>query len=161
MAIVDLLAVAPFYLAFIHLDLRVLRALRLFRVLKLTRYSRSLQMLASVLRAKRGELAVTLFAIVLALLMASSLIYYVERDHQPDKFESIPAAMWWGVATLSTVGYGDVYPITALGKLIGALVALLGIGLFALPAGILGSGFIEEIQRSRTKAICPHCGRSP
>lgn len=83
-----------------------------------------------------------------------------QHDAQPDKFPSIPAAMWWGVATLTTVGYGDVFPITPLGKVLGAVVAILGVGLFALPTGILASGFSEGLQRSRRRdsALCPHCG---
>jgi voltage-gated potassium channel len=88
-------------------------------------------------------------------------MYFVEREAQPDKFTSIPAAMWWGIATLTTIGYGDMYPITTLGKFLGGIIALLGIGLFALPAGILASGFAGEIQKKEKKEqICPHCGKS-
>ena len=87
-------------------------------------------------------------------------MYFVENEAQPKTFSSIPAAMWWGVATLTTVGYGDAYPVTPLGKFLGAIIALLGIGMFALPTGILGSGFVEEIQRKREKRkTCPHCGK--
>ena len=162
LAVVDLLAVLPFYLPFLGLDLRfirVIRLFRLFRVAKLGRYSQALQAFGRVLSAKRGELVVTLFILVLLLLFASSLVYYAERDTQPHVFSSIPAAMWWAVCTLTTVGYGDVYPLTALGKIAASVVAVLGIGLFALPAGILGSGFVEEIQNRKRKRVCPHCGR--
>jgi len=87
-------------------------------------------------------------------------MYFVENEAQPEAFSSIPEAMWCGVATLTTVGYGDIYPITPIGKLLGAMIALLGIGMFALPAGILASGFAEEIQRRKEKRrICPHCGK--
>ena len=87
-------------------------------------------------------------------------MYYIEREYQPEAFSSIPAAMWWAVATLTTVGYGDVYPITFLGKIIGSFIAVLGVGLFALPAGIIASGFITEIQKKSENAnICPHCGK--
>jgi voltage-gated potassium channel len=87
-------------------------------------------------------------------------MYFVERSAQPDKFSSIPAAMWWGVATMTTVGYGDVIPVTVTGKVLGSIIALLGIGLFAMPAGILASGFAEELQTRRgQKKKCPHCGR--
>ena len=75
-------------------------------------------------------------------------MYYIEREYQPEAFSSIPAAMWWAVATLTTVGYGDVYPITVLGKIIGSFIAVLGVGLFALPAGIIASGFITEIKKN-------------
>jgi len=162
MPMIDLLAVLPFYLPFLGLDLRFMRAVRLFRlfrVAKLARYSEALRTFCRVLGAKKEELGVTLFTLFLLLLLASCLAYYAERDAQPEAFSSIPAAMWWGVCTLTTVGYGDVCPVTALGKGIAAVIAVLGIGMFALPAGILGSGFVEEIQK-RKKCLqrCPHCG---
>ena len=151
LAIVDLVAVLPFYLPMIiGADLRFVRILRLFRmlrILKLGRYSRSLQTLVNVLRSKRGELAITVFAIFVLLILASCLMFYAENEAQPEVFPNIPAAMWWGVITLTTVGYGDIYPITVLGKLIASAMAILGIGLFALPAGILGAGFVEEMNR--------------
>jgi voltage-gated potassium channel len=164
MALIDLVAILPFYLPVMFpLDPRFMRALRLFRLFrlfKMGRYSESLQTLGNVMKAKKEEIIVTFFVISLLLIFASSTIYYVEHDAQPEAFSSIPAAMWWGVATLTTVGYGDVYPITPLGKFLGAVIALLGIGMFALPAGILASGFAEELQKkSDQKQICPHCGK--
>ena len=88
-------------------------------------------------------------------------MYYIESEVQPDAFSSIPASMWWGVITLTTIGYGDIYPVTLVGKFLGAIVAVLGIGMFALPAGMLASGFVEEIQKRRREKpiICPHCGK--
>lgn len=145
----DLLAIAPAYLTMFAVDLRflrALRALRVFRLLKLHRYSVALQTLSDVVVSKKEELAVTLGTLIILLLISSSLMYYVEHDAQPDDFSSIPAAMWWSVATLTTVGYGDVYPITPLGRLIGAVIAILGIGMFALPAGILGGAFVERLS---------------
>lgn len=163
MAVVDLMAVAPFYLPMVSADLRFLRATRLFRllrVLKLGRYSESLRIFGNVLRARRADLIVALFAALLLLVFASAFMYFVERDAQPQAFSSIPATMWWGVVTLTTVGYGDVYPLTPVGRVLGAVIALFGVGLFALPAGILASGFAEEIQKKPgTRATCPHCGR--
>ena len=163
MALVDLLAIMPFYLEFFAVDLRFVRSLRLFRLFrafKLARYSASMRTLGNVLRSKREELLVTLFVVLIMLVFASSAMYYAEHDAQPDKFASIPGSMWWGVATLTTVGYGDVFPITPVGKVLGAMIAVLGVGLFALPTGILASGFAEEIQRTKKKeaTICPHCG---
>ena len=158
MALIDFLAVAPFYLPFIGVDLRFVRAVRLFRlfrIAKVARYSTALRTLGRVFVAKKEELVVTLFVLFLLLLMASCTVYFA----QPDAFSSIPEAMWWGVATLRTVGYGDVYPVTPLGKIIAACVAILGIGMFALPTGILGAGFVEEVQkRKKTRITCPHCG---
>ena len=87
-------------------------------------------------------------------------MYYVEHDAQPDAFTSIPATMWWSIATLTTVGYGDIYPVTPLGKFLGSVTAILGISLFALPTGILASGFSEEINKKKIRStICPTCGQ--
>lgn len=157
MAIVDILAILPFYLPmFIELDLRFVRAIRLFRLFRLFkvgRYASSISGLTGVFSAKKEELAITVFAMTIMLIMASSLMYFVESEAQPEQFSSIPAAMWWGVATLTTVGYGDVYPITPLGKFMGAIIALLGVGIVALPAGIIASGFNENLaKRAKEKA---------
>lgn len=159
--IVDLLAIAPFYLSAIGVttDLRFLRALRLvrlLRLLKLARYSDSMQAMGAVLRRKKPDLLIALFANILLLIVASSVMFFIEHPHQPEAFPSIPETMWWGVVTLTTVGYGDVHPVTPLGQFVGAIVAILGIGLFALPASILASGFIEE-ARSQART-CPYCG---
>jgi voltage-gated potassium channel len=164
MALVDLLAVLPFYAPFlIRVDLRflrVLRLLRLTRLLKLGRYSESLKTVTRVIRSKKEQLSVAVFVVAIMLVVASSAMYYLEHEAQPKTFSSIPAAMWWGVVTLTTVGYGDIYPVTTLGRVIGALIALMGVGLFALPAGILASGFAEELQsRREEKRTCPHCGK--
>jgi voltage-gated potassium channel len=159
--VVDLLAILPFYLASVlPLDLRIVRAFRLirfFRLLKLARYSQSMRAFARVLREKKEDLVVAGAANLLLLTVASSLMYFAENEAQPEAFSSIPEAMWWGIITLTTVGYGDVTPVTALGKVLGAVVAILGIGLFALPASILASGFIEEATREELRR-CPHCG---
>lgn len=149
LALVDLMAILPFYLPMvIALDLRFIRAVRLFRLFrlfKMGRYSESLKTLGNVLKEKKEELLITVFVVFILLVVASSLMYFVENEAQPEVFSSIPAAMWWGVATLTTVGYGDICPITPIGKLLGATIAIMGIGMFALPAGILGSGFVEEM----------------
>ena len=164
MAVIDLLAILPFYLPMvIPLDLRFIRALRLFRLFrlfKMARYSNSMRLLVNVIRKRKEELIITVFVVFILLIIASTLMYFVENESQPETFSSIPAAMWWGIVTLTTVGYGDVYPITAAGRLLGAVIAILGIGMFALPAAILGSGFVDEIQRGHRKLmICPHCGK--
>ncbi|MGC9525608.1 MAG: ion transporter [Limnospira sp.] len=168
LALIDLLAFLPFYLPILTPDMRPARAVRLvkfFQFFKLTRYFQSLQMIGEVLKAKKEELAVTFGLVLLLLFFSGSSIYILEHDAQPEQFSSIPAAMWWGVVTLTTVGYGDVYPITTMGRLLGAMVAMLGIGIFALPAGIIASGFAEVVearknQKQAKKAlICPHCGK--
>lgn len=154
-ALVDLAAILPFYLPIaLMIDLRILRLLRLFRLFrlfKMTRYVESMRTFQNVFRAKKAELTLTLMMIFLLLLFASTAMYAAETEAQPEKFSSIPATLWWGVVTLTTIGYGDVYPITPLGKVIAGIIAFLGIGLFALPTGILASGFSEELQRRRQK----------
>ncbi|GAA1317247.1 hypothetical protein GCM10009647_046940 [Streptomyces sanglieri] len=112
-----------------------------------------------MIEEKKEKLILAFSANLLLLILASSMMYYIENPHQPDAFSSIPQAFWWGVATLTTVGYGDVHPITPLGQFVGAIVAMLGIGLFALPASILASGFIEQAEdEDNSKKYCPHCG---
>ena len=162
-ALIDLLAILPFYVVFLvnlhGLDLRFLRAVRLLaRVARLSRYSSGLRTLARVIHAKRSDLLTVIMVLSLLLLMASSLIFFAEKEAQPDKFANIPQAMWWSIITLTTVGYGDAVPVTVAGRLLAGLIAILGIGLFALPAGILGSGFVDELKKSTdTPRICPHC----
>jgi voltage-gated potassium channel len=160
-AIIDLLAFLPFYIPFlIPIDLRILRMLRMFRlirVLKLGRYSEAMKTFLSVLEKSKEKLVLALSILLIVLVLASSMMYYAEHDAQPDKFDSIPAAMWWAIITLATVGYGDIFPITPLGKAIGGLVVVIGIAIFALPAAILSAGFIEEIQEKKV-VICPACG---
>lgn len=155
MAQVDLWAVLPFYLPFLGVDLRVLRSLRLlriFRLLKVTRYLPSLRRLQRVFVTKKEELVVSSVVLVLLLVIASSVMYHAEHRAQPDVFTDIPTTMWWAVATLTTVGYGDAYPITAAGKLLGAAIAILGISFFALPTSILADGFREELADRRRHA---------
>jgi voltage-gated potassium channel len=158
-ALIDLLAIAPAFIPFFGTaDLRGLRAARLmrvFRVLKLGRYSRAMQSLRSALTSRKEELAITAFGLLILLVLAASILYLAERDVQPDVFGSIPLAAWWTVTTLTTVGYGDVVPETLWGKLAAGVVAILGIGLFALPAGILGSAFVDQLNKEQR---CPHCG---
>ena len=166
MSIVDLLAILPAFLPLIFsADLRIIRILRnfrLFRLFKMSRYVRSLDTLDDVVCSKKEELLVTVVMIAMMLLLSSSLMYLFETDAQPDKFPDIPSTLWWGVVTLTTVGYGDVFPITPIGKIFGGFIAFLGIGMFALPTGILASGFAEEIKKRHEKERicppCPHCG---
>jgi voltage-gated potassium channel len=164
LALVDLLAILPFYIPMvIPMDLRFLRVLRLarlLRLLKVHRYSESLKTIGGVLKSKFDELAVTLFVLFVLLVVASSLIYFAENSSQPAIFSSIPASMYWVLENLTNVGYEPVAPSTMAGKVLGIVIAFLGVGLFALPAGILASGFIEEIQKKRDcKKTCPHCGK--
>jgi voltage-gated potassium channel len=156
LSMIDLISILPFYLLllFPHLSfVHVISVLRLLRLLKISRYSDSVQTLAIVLNAKKEELLATAFAVFIILIFSSSIMYFVESSANPKAFGSIPDAMWWGVVTLTTVGYGDIYPITPLGRFLGAILAFLGIGIFALPAGIIASGFSEEVQKRRQQKI--------
>ena len=121
--------------------MRILRLFRLFRLFKLGRYSSAFKMIENVLSKRRSELSISVGIIISMLVIASSMMFFIENEAQPDKFSSIPETMWWGVATLTTVGYGDVYPVTPFGQLFGAVIAILGVGMFALPAGIIAAGF--------------------
>jgi voltage-gated potassium channel len=155
MGIIDLCAILPFYLPFVvNVDLRVLRILRLFRllrVLKLTRYNNSLKLIDSVLNKQKDKLYITIFFMLIVILLASTIMYFAENTVQPDKFPNIPATLWWAVATLTTVGYGDVYPVTVLGKLLGGLISIMGIGLIAMPSGIISMGLIKEVKREKKR----------
>ena len=167
MSLVDLLAILPFYLVLIvpaeGIDLRFLRVVRLAaRVVRLGRYSETMTILGRVLYTTKNELLAVIGIIALLLLMASSLMYFAENQAQPEKFTSIPASTYWAIITLTTVGYGDTVPVTTMGRMLTAMVAVLGIGLIALPAGILGNGFVEAArnfrQRQGSENLCPHCG---
>jgi voltage-gated potassium channel len=152
MALVDLIAILPFYLGmFFDLDTRVLRALRLMRVFKLTRHSASMDLLLTVIRNEAATVASSLFVMLVIIVLAASGIYLIERDAQPQAFQSIPQAMWWAAVTLTTVGYGDVVPITVLGKIFGLVITIAGVGMVALPAGILASGFSQELVKRRAE----------
>ncbi len=162
-ALIDLFAILPFFMPFFRIDLRFLRIFRVFRIfrlLKVARYFKALNLMIRVFENKKEELIMMLTFILFMLVLSASLMYYIENAAQPEAFASIPDAMWWGIATLTTVGYGDVYPITPLGQLLGAVIAILGIGFFALPTGILASGFSEEVRKNKEKTnSCPHCGK--
>ncbi|MFN3202712.1 MAG: ion transporter [Bradymonadia bacterium] len=168
MAIIDLVAIAPFFLQFMQMDLRIARAIRLMRllrILKMGRYARAVRTLANVVVSKREELAISTFVSSMVLILSASAMYFAEHEAQPEAFRSIPSTMWWAVVTLTSVGYGDVSPVTGVGQLIGAVVCLSGVLLVALPTGILASGFLEEMRRQRMGnesevfGFCPHCGK--
>lgn len=165
MALVDLLAILPFYVVIWDADLRVIRLfrlLRLGRLAKIGRYSDAANILVRVLRAKREEMLLTLSLVFLLGVVFASLAYYAEHAAQPDKFPDIPHAMWWAFVTITTVGYGDVAPVTPLGKVIGVCTAILGILMIALPTGVLGAAFVEELNRlhkTDCQKHCPHCGK--
>ncbi len=164
LALVDLFAILPFYLPMVFpFDfrfLRVLRLLRLFAILKLAKYVKSLSLFGRVLANKKEELVITFAVALIGLVFVSSLIFYIENEAQPEVFSSIPAAMWWSIGALTRLGVGSMNPVTDLGMLFATIVAMIGLGIFALPAGILASGLIEEIKTEKDTQGCPNCGYS-
>ncbi|MGB0589324.1 MAG: ion transporter [Myxococcota bacterium] len=167
MALIDFVAIAPFFLSFIQMDLRIARAIRLMRlvrILKIGRYAHAVKTLANVIARKKEELAIATFVTVMVLILSASFMYFAEHEAQPEAFRSIPASMWWAVVTITSVGYGDVSPITGMGKVLGAGICMIGVVIVALPTGILASGFLEEMREQRRGkdtdvfGFCPHCG---
>ncbi len=178
--IVDLLSILPFYLDFTNLDLRVLRMLRLlrfFRVFKITRYNDSMKLVADVIKDKRSEIGVIMGLIIIIMIISSFIMFYAEHERQPEQFPNVLGCLWWAIVTMTTIGYGDVYPVTTMGKLIGSIMAILGIGLVAMPTGIISAGFLEKINEKQEKEkkqektkeqqqievtdkkiFCPYCG---
>ena len=169
-AIVDLVSILPAVLGLLGAgDLRVLRLLRLFRMLKLTRHSPVFSLLWDVLKEEAHAIAALLFIISLTLTISGALMYMLESARQPDVFSSIPAAMWWAIETLTTVGYGDMVPETVAGKMLGGAISVVGIGTLALFSGLITVSFLDQLRRRRDAptrltpdqlqpAVCPHCG---
>lgn len=164
-AIIDLMAILPFFLHFVvGFDLRVLRILRLLRFLRLfrlTAYMKAAKKVNNVFRSKKNELILSLVLMSFLIIIASCLVYFAEHIRQPEKFSSIPKTIYWAVITLTTVGYGDITPETPIGQFFAALILMAGVAIFALPAGIITTGFLEEMRGMRAKKTqkCPHCGQ--
>jgi voltage-gated potassium channel len=165
--IIDLLAILPFYLPMIFpFDLRIVRVMRLIRLLRILEhghFTKSMKTIQSVLRKTRSELTMAFAISFIFLMLAATLMYYIEHDAQPEKFANIGQALWWSVETLTTVGYGDIYPITTLGKILSGVIAMIGIGFIALPTGIISSAFVKELREQKagggkSECICPECG---
>lgn len=169
MSIIDLAAIAPSYIELLlpgMFDLRflrVLRLLRLFRLLRVGGLAHAFSTLVRVLSSRRVELGITAAIVVVAMLLSAGAMYMVEHTQPNTQFTSIPRSMWWSICTVTTIGYGDMVPTSALGQTIAGFVAFVGICALALPVGILSSGFIEELNRKKRAASepgrpCPHCG---
>ena len=162
MAIIDLISILPFLVPVLHtynlIGVRVFRLVRLLRVFKLNRYSDALAAIGEVFRSKAQQMIASTFFVFIILVLASLLIYYAEHDAQPDQFENAFSGLWWAVATLTTVGYGDIYPITPLGRVLGAVIAILGIGMVAVPTSILSAGFMETLEKQTSDQKEPAVG---
>jgi voltage-gated potassium channel len=174
-ALVDLISILPAILGLFGAgDLRVLRLLRFLRMLKLTRHSKIFSLIWAVLREEARAIGALVFILCLTVTISGALMYMIEADEQPAIFSSIPAAMWWAIETLTTVGYGDMVPVTALGRVLGGLVAIIGIGTLALFSGLITVGFLDQLRLrkeladaenavadlgpGRAQETCPHCG---
>jgi voltage-gated potassium channel len=164
--LIDLVAVLPAVLGFFGgADLRVLRLLRLLRMIKLTRHSTVFGLLWAVLREEAHSIAALIFILCLTLTVSGALMYMLEGDVQPTVFSSIPASMWWAIETVTTVGYGDMVPVTAAGRILGGVISVIGIGTLALFSGLITAGYLNQLRLRRTpkhlgddESICPHCG---
>ncbi|MGO9134008.1 MAG: ion transporter [Methylovirgula sp.] len=174
-AVIDLIAVLPAILGFLGAaDLRVLRLLRLLRMVKLTRRSSAFGLLWAVLREEASAIMALIFAICLTLTISGALMYMLEGREQPNIFSSIPAGMWWAIETITTVGYGDMVPVTFAGRVLGGIISVVGIGTLALFSGLITVSYINQLRLRRERAhhhkskeheagaapfvICPHCG---
>jgi len=167
LALIDLAAILPFFLPFffpVNLQaLRILRLFRVLRVLKAGRYTQALATIGRVLRNKANQLLSSLLVVMLLMLVSAVFMFHIENGAQPEAFDNAFSALWWAVATLTTIGYGDIYPVTVLGRILSSVIALLGVALVAVPSGIISAGFVE-ISREREphtdrKAYCPWCGK--
>lgn len=159
MAIIDLLAILPFYLPFISADLRFLRMMRLFRlfrllrVFKLGRYFEALQIIMKVIKTSGAQLIMSVALCFFVMLFSAIIMYTVENPVQPEQFPNIISSLWWAICTLTTVGYGDVYPITHIGRFFASVISLVGIGIIAIPTGIIAAGFNQAISKEQKDDI--------
>lgn len=152
MMVVDFLAVFPYYLTFVTINtifLRILRVFRLLRIAKLARYTTALERMKKAFLKHKDEIIVTAIIFIVGLTIASIAIYFAEHNTGSTSFESIPKSFWWSVVTFTSVGYGDTYPVTTIGKFIGALTAIMGVGLHALLIGVVGAAFIDATKKER------------
>lgn len=155
-ALIDLLALAPLLLNFVGNEayiFRLFRMLRILRMARLGRFSSSLRLLTEAINSRRYELGMSLVLTGFLLLLTSTVLYVVEGGTQPEAFGSIPRTMWWAIVTLTTVGYGDAYPVTVIGRICAGLTAVAGIGVIAMPTGILASAFSDTLQRHRHEHV--------
>lgn len=170
-ALIDLMAILPFFLHILfglRLELREIRMLRLARVIRLfrlTAYTKSANMIVNVFQKRKNELALSFALATFLIIIASCIMYFAEHrapgpGETESKFTSIPATIWWAVVSLTTTGYGDMYPITTIGKVLASIIMLTGVAFFALPAGIITAGFIDEFRLNRVRKThrCPNCG---
>lgn len=153
--IIDLMSILPVLLPMVvgpsFAVVKTFRMLRVFRILKFGRYSRSMKMLGDTVLSVRHALMSTLFISSFIILFSSACMYYLEHEAQPEAFPDILSSLWWAVATLTTVGYGDIYPVTVGGKVFASVVAMVGIGLVAIPTGLMSAAFVRKMEEQNNK----------
>lgn len=160
--IIDLLSVIPTYLSLFFtgaqglIVIRAIRLLRVFRILKLTRYTNEGSIIIQALKASRVKISVFLFAIMMIIIVIGTLMYLIEGA--ASGFTSIPAGIYWAVVTLTTVGYGDITPLTSFGKFISALVMIMGYAIIAVPTGIVTTELTQSYRKRRSRLVCENCG---
>lgn len=162
-ALIDLMAILPFYLPMIQPNLiffRGIRLLRIFRVLKLTRYADSARILGKIVRDKSSYLAVLFLTNLILLVLTSGAMYLAEHDAQPEVFTNMLTSLWFGIETLTGIGYGDMIPQTPLGRIFGFIILTIGVEMYAIPVGIIISGLTEEFTKEKYEGVCPHCNKS-
>ena len=143
---------------------RIFRVIRIFKLFRVTKYQDSLNVITEVVARRKNQLISSVFLVLILMISASILMYGIEHEAQPDVFRNAFSGFWWATSTLLTVGYGDIYPITTLGKVIGIILTFLGVGMVAVPTGILSAGFIEHLseieepEKKKQPEYCPHCG---
>jgi len=156
--IIDLIAILPFYISLFNMDFGFLRALRIIRIFKLFRLSKFAQfdnLISEIIKEKKEEFIFIFFALLVLVLTLTPLVYFAEKDAQPEMFSSMGATMWWAIITFTTVGYGDMYPITTFGRILTAFVSFLGIAFYAIPGSIFTSALLEKINEKKKKKESP------
>jgi len=162
--IIDFISFFPFYLPFFFpngiMVFRMFRIMRMVRIFKINRTSDALDLIGRALKSKKKQLISSIWVIVVLLIASSLTMYDIEHDAQPEVFQNALSALWWATSAIFTIGYGDIYPITVFGKIMAIIISILGVGLVAIPTGIIFAGFVEQIEKSRggKNKYCPHCG---
>lgn len=154
--VVDLLTILPFFYLSGFVVFRMLRVVRIFHLFRLNKNYDSFSVIKTVLWEKKNQLFSSIFIIVILMLASSLCMYHAEHEAQPDAFQNAFSAMWWSVATLLTVGYGDIYPVTTIGKVMGMFISFLGVGTVAIPTGIISAGFVEQYTIKQYASIKFH-----
>lgn len=161
--LIDLLSFFPFYLPFFFpngiMVFRMFRVMRMIRLFRLNRRSDALDIIYKTLVSKKRQLISSVFIIMLLMISASLIMYDLEHEAQPELFKNAFSGLWWSTSAIFTVGYGDIYPITFPGQVMSIIISILGVGLIALPTGIIYAGFVEQIDKGKKQKYCPHCGK--